>query len=157
MHLLFLFSLARICLGQCGQSTCSWTVVLPNPVTNHGAGWSFPDQGPDDYRQLVWEFQIDDGDFVISWSNPFQFGFQATMLGPDGITSTTFSIGAASQTTLRGSQWIPGAEDWLGEAVKVTLVYTRPITLRRLKLGRSSSLIESRQNSCTTCANLSNV
>jgi hypothetical protein len=142
-------------------------MVLPDPVTGHGVGWSFPDQAEDDYRQLVWGFEIDaDGDFLINWSNAFSFGFQATMLGPDGITSTSFSIGTSfsmapsSQMTLIGTQWIPGAENWLGQPVKITLVYTRPPSFRRLKLGRSSSLIsrlESRQNSCTTCANCSNV
>ena len=155
MHLLLLFSLAGTCLGQsaqCTEATCSFTGTLPTEVAGHGTGWSFPDQASDDNRQVVWAFEIDNGDFLINWSNAFSFTFQATVLGPDGITSTSFTMGANPQMTTTGTQWIPGAEYWLGQNIQITLSYTRPIVLRRLKLGRSSSLIPRYQQAvCTTC------
>jgi hypothetical protein len=155
VHLLFLFSLAGTCLGQsatCTEATCSFSATLPEDVAGHGTGWSFPDQESDDNRQVVWAFEIDDGDFLINWSNAYSFTFQATVLGPDGITSTTFTMGANPQITTTGTQWIPGAENWLGQTIRITLSYTRPIVLRRLKLERSSSLIPRyQQAACTIC------
>ena len=66
--------------------------MLPPEVAGHGVGWQFPDQESDDYHQVVWGFEIDDGDFLINWSNPFSFPFQATILGPDGIMSISFTM-----------------------------------------------------------------
>jgi hypothetical protein len=164
VHLLFFFSLARICHSQCTNPiTCSYSVTLPAQPNGHGAGWSFADQGEDDNRQVVWGFEVDsDDDFLIHWSNAYDFQFQAVIVGPDGTESTSWTMGAAAQTTTTGTQYIPNGYFWLGDTVKISLTYSRT-SLRRLK-DRSIPLItrdiRSRQSSpavCNTCIVETNV
>lgn len=162
MHILFLFSLARIChsysqpttFGVCTTPvSCSYSVTLPNPVGGHGSGWSFIDQSEDDNTQIIWEYDTDGmGNLFIHFSNQYQFAFTATITSPDGNDITKFTMQPNDKNTFP----FHNGEDWLGDTIRVRLDYTRSLPVRRLK-GRSSSLITRDSAQCNICIVLSSI